>query len=104
MIERQEIYCHDCGLYVHFDIDVELNGNHVLHCPNCGHEHCRVVDNGRITDVRWDQRNGNNRTYLVSSSTVTTAAISIYASSGTTATSATGHWFLSQAWLNTTST
>lgn len=24
MIERQEIYCHDCGLYVHFDIDVEL--------------------------------------------------------------------------------
>jgi len=37
MIERQELYCHDCGNYVQFDLDMSLNGNHVLHCPKCNH-------------------------------------------------------------------
>ncbi len=46
--ERQEIYCHACTSYVQFDIDLALNGNQVLHCPRCGHEHCRVGQNGRI--------------------------------------------------------
>jgi len=59
MAERQELWCHDCGSYVQFDIDLELNGNHVLECPNCGHEHCRVVEHGKITDIRWDSRNRN---------------------------------------------
>jgi hypothetical protein len=43
---------------VQFAIDASLDGNHVLNCPNCGHEHCRVVKKGVITDIRWDQRNG----------------------------------------------
>ncbi len=58
MIERQELYCHECGHYVQFPIDLELNGNHVLACPVCGHEHCRVVKDGKITGERWDSRNG----------------------------------------------
>src|ERR1700690_528754 len=57
-IERQEIHCHNCDKYVQFTLDLSMNGNHVLKCPNCGHEHCRVVENGKITDTRWDQRNG----------------------------------------------
>ena len=55
--QRQELHCHACNQYVQFDIDVELNGNHVIICPNCGHEHCRVVRNGIITEARWDRRN-----------------------------------------------
>lgn len=58
MKERQEIHCHACDRWVQFEIDLAVNGNHVLHCPNCEHEHCRVVKNGEITDIRWDQRNG----------------------------------------------
>lgn len=58
MIERQEIHCHACNRWVQFEIDLELDGNHVLNCPNCDHEHCRVVKKGQITDIRWDQRNG----------------------------------------------
>jgi hypothetical protein len=58
MIERQEIHCHACDKWVQFKIDLELNGNHVLKCPNCQHEHCRVVKDGHITDIHWDQRNG----------------------------------------------
>ena len=96
MIERQELHCHDCNRYVQFDIDIELNGNHVLNCPNCGHEHCRVVENGRITDVRWDQRNGNLQTYIVTSGTATTTATSI------DTTSTGGSTFSTDMWLNTT--
>lgn len=53
MIERQELYCHECRKYVQFEIDLKLEGNHVLKYPNCGHEHCRVVKNGKVTDERW---------------------------------------------------
>ena len=59
MIERQELHCHACDKYVQFDLDLSLNGNHVLICPNCKHEHCRVVNDGKITGDRWDTRNGN---------------------------------------------
>ena len=55
---RQELYCHACDKHVQFICDLSLDGNHVLHCPNCEHEHCRVVKDGVITDDRWDSRNG----------------------------------------------
>ena len=60
--ERQELHCHNCNKYVQFDIDIEQNGNHVIICPECGHEHCRVVNNRIITDVRWDSRNNSRPT------------------------------------------
>ena len=102
MIEKQEIYCHGCGNYVQFDIDMNLNGNHVLKCPKCGHEHCRVVENGVVTDDRWDSRNGN--TYNVTS-TITYSAISTWTtySSNSTATS-TLRGFLYNSWINVTAT
>jgi hypothetical protein len=56
--ERQEIHCHACDKWVQFIIDVAMDGNHVLNCPNCNHEHCRVVKDGKITDFIRDQRNG----------------------------------------------
>lgn len=57
-VERQELHCHNCDKHVQFNIDLSMNGNHVLKCPNCGHEHCRVVKDGIISDIRWDSRNG----------------------------------------------
>lgn len=56
--QRQELWCHACEHYVQFVLDHSRDGNHVLECPNCKHEHCRVIKNGHITDIRWDQRNG----------------------------------------------
>jgi hypothetical protein len=73
MVEKQELHCHNCNNYVQFDIDLELNGNHVLNCPNCGHQHCRVVKDGKITDERWGS---TNNTYHIGSATTT--AISTY--------------------------
>ena len=57
--EVQELFCHECYNYVQFKLDTTLNGRHVLNCPKCGHEHCRIVRNGKISDERWDQRNRN---------------------------------------------
>lgn len=78
MITRQEIYCHECQMYVQFNIDISLNGNHILNCPNCGHEHCRVVENGIITDLRWGRRNNNLPVFMVSVYSVTTSGTSTY--------------------------
>jgi len=97
MDEAQEIHCHECDRYVQFKIDLTLSGNHVLECPNCGHEHCRVVKDGKITGDRWDTRNGPTFTITSSSSTNTsTWAVSITASAtfGASADFSTGAlWF-----------
>jgi hypothetical protein len=94
MIERQELYCHNCNKYVQFDIDLSLNGNHVLKCPNCDHEHCRVVKDGIITGERWDSRNG--QTIYVSSVTCTSTTVSTWDTTSTVST------FTYSAWLTTT--
>jgi DNA-directed RNA polymerase subunit RPC12/RpoP len=96
MIERQELYCHNCGKYVQFDLDLSINGNHVLLCPNCGHEHCRVVKDGVITGDRWDSR--NNNTYYISSNLTAYTTTSTYSTSNTTST------FLYVSWMNATAT
>lgn len=76
-IERQELFCHNCGRYVQFPIDLSINGNHVLKCPNCKHEHCRVVRDGVITDDRWDRRNGPIIPIQSYSITTTAASVSV---------------------------
>lgn len=99
MVERQELHCHACGRYVQFDLDTELDGNHVLECPNCGHEHCRVVRDGKITGGRWDQRNGD--TYQVATSGTSTTTTSFSITSGgwldSTGTAFANAWFQTSA-------
>jgi hypothetical protein len=108
LIERQELWCHECHNYVQFDIDLSLNGNHVLNCPNCGHEHCRVVEDGIITGERWDSRNNSqsNITYYpVSTSGITFSSSStydMYKSSYGTGVS-TGNLFTYGSWMNVVS-
>lgn len=79
--ERQELHCHACYQYVQFDIDVEQNGNHVIICPVCGHEHCRYVRNGVITEGRWDRRNGDGTITNVGGNNYAVTGLSSSASS-----------------------
>lgn len=81
-IRRQEIFCHECGNYVQFALDDELDGEHVLNCPVCRHEHYRYVDQGRITDRRWGSANRVVYTHQVSRATVTYSSSSTTDSSG----------------------
>lgn len=98
-VVRQELHCHACNGYVQFELDTAINGNHVLNCPNCGHEHCRVVRDGKISDVRWDQRNGwgSGPVYQVSTqyisysqtSTASSTTVNMYLLSASTGTGGT---------------
>ena len=95
MIERQELYCHDCGKYVQFNLDLSLNGNHVLNCPNCGHEHCRVVKDGKITGERWDQ--GNGQTTAITACSITYTAASTWDTTTSGSSFSYGQWMSSSS-------
>ncbi len=107
-IDRQNMYCHDCGKEFSVAIDTSLNGNHVFECPHCKHEHCRVVEDGVITAIRWAQRNGPPQdagTYLAGSMTAihyaTTSATTINVNYTTNGTSSN---FTTDAWANLSDT
>ena len=94
MIERQELYCHACGRYVQFNLDLSVDGNYKLDCPNCGHDHYRVVKDGKITDERYDQSR-SQQSWMTVSGYVTSSATSSYDTS--TASSV----YLYRSWMNT---
>lgn len=55
----EELYCHECSHYVRFETKPEKTGNLIIVCDKCGHQHCRTVVNGKITEDRWDARNNS---------------------------------------------
>lgn len=93
--EKQELHCHNCDRYVQFEIDMALNGNRVIICPNCQHEHCRVVKDGIITDQRWDTRNRSNGVWITATTSTMTSM---------TTTSSSGSIWLSESWGNSSTT
>lgn len=105
MIERSELHCHECGQYVQFNLDVSINGNHVLNCPNCGHEHCRVVKDGKVSDTRWASRNGggsSNNVIMVTGATATSTSMTTWANGGSNSTGVSASSFMYTSWANTT--
>ena len=92
MKEKSSLYCHECGSTFTGEFDLSLNGNHVVNCPKCKHEHCRVIRDGKVTGDRWDQRNGP--TYNIIVTGTTTSSSSSYQSSGTGG-------YLMDSWTNT---
>jgi DNA-directed RNA polymerase subunit RPC12/RpoP len=59
-IVKTSMYCHDCGKNFIASIDYDIDGNHEIICPICGHQHCRVIEKGVVTSDRWDTRNHNH--------------------------------------------
>lgn len=76
MIAKQELHCHACDRYVQFEVDITLDGNYTIPCPNCGHEHYRVIEDGRITDRRWMSSSSITVTWATSSITSIDSSIS----------------------------
>jgi DNA-directed RNA polymerase subunit RPC12/RpoP len=58
-IVRTDMHCHHCDKNFIATLDYSIDGNHVVECPHCNHEHCRVIKNGMITGDRWDSKNIN---------------------------------------------
>ena len=65
-----EMYCHDCRNNFTAELDMDINGNHEIECPHCGHVHYRVVEDGRVTDDRYRSSMGmvQANTWTVTSS------------------------------------
>ena len=57
---RTDLNC-ECGKTFIALLDYTIDGNHVVECPHCGHEHCRVIEKGRVTEDRWSSRFGNDK-------------------------------------------
>jgi DNA-directed RNA polymerase subunit RPC12/RpoP len=92
-LTRTDMHCHKCGKGFIAELDFAINGNHVVECPRCGHEHCRVIKNGVITGDRWDGRNGE---------TEPIRGRSFWKSSVLPAQTSTAAAFLRHRWLNLT--
>lgn len=60
-VRRTNVDCTDCGKVFVAKINFDLNGNHKILCPFCGHEHWRVIKDGVVTGDRWGSQNGPNR-------------------------------------------
>jgi DNA-directed RNA polymerase subunit RPC12/RpoP len=54
-----EFRCTECGKYFDIKLNISLNGNYRIHCPNCDHVHYRVLVNGIITDKRFPDNHGS---------------------------------------------
>lgn len=56
---RTHMDCHHCGKSFIALIDFSLDGNHIIECAHCGHEHYRKIQKGVVTEERWGSANGD---------------------------------------------
>jgi DNA-directed RNA polymerase subunit RPC12/RpoP len=58
-IIRTSMHCHDCDKQFIAIVDYSIDGNHEVICPNCGHQHCRTIKGGVVTESRWGTKTTN---------------------------------------------
>jgi hypothetical protein len=46
--ELIEFHCNDCNGYFTVNLNLEIEGDFLFVCPNCGHEHPRTVKKGEM--------------------------------------------------------
>lgn len=54
---RTDMNCTNCHKNFIAELDFGVDGNHVVECPYCAHEHCRVIKDGVVTSDRWGSHN-----------------------------------------------
>jgi DNA-directed RNA polymerase subunit RPC12/RpoP len=59
---KTDLHCHECAKGFIALLDYRIDGNHIIECPHCGHEHCRVIKDGTVTGDRWSSRYGSDKT------------------------------------------
>lgn len=60
-VVRTDLDCTDCSKIFVAKLNFDLNGNHVIRCPHCGHKHYRTIKNGVVTGDRYDSQAGPNQ-------------------------------------------
>lgn len=94
-IQRTDMHCHNCNKTFVAELDFDINGEHVVECPNCGHEHWRTIKDGKITEARWGK--GGNDSKTASKGTV-------WKHNVLQAKTSTASAFLRERWLNRSDT
>jgi DNA-directed RNA polymerase subunit RPC12/RpoP len=90
--QRTEMHCHACNKNFIAELDFDINGDHVVECAHCGHEHCRTIKDGKITEARWDGRNNANA--------IRVSKNSVWKSNVIAAQTSTVASFIRERWLN----
>ena len=88
--QRTDMHCHECNKTFIAELDFDIDGNHIIECPHCAHEHCRVITQGKITGERWDTRRQR----------VNVEARCVWKSSVIQAKASTASQFIRNSWLN----
>ena len=97
MNEAQELHCHSCNRYVQFSLDLSVDGDYRLDCPSCGHDHYRIVVNGKITERRWGRSPSQQQVQIWATGTTSASTWTVYVdNAGQTGTST----FAYQKWMN----
>lgn len=91
-LQRTEMHCHACNKKFVAELDFDINGDHVIECPWCSHEHCRTIKDGKITEARWDSK--------PDSSAIRVNGRSVWKSSVIQAQTSTVSAFIRERWLN----
>jgi DNA-directed RNA polymerase subunit RPC12/RpoP len=91
-VQRTDMHCHSCSKSFVAELDFDINGDHVIECPHCGHEHCRTIKDGKITGDRWDGRNDGDSNRVKARSTWKSSVIQAKSSSVSV--------FIRDCWLN----
>lgn len=87
---RTDITCTECDHTFIAQLDFTIEGNHIIECPYCGHEHCRIIKNGKVTNDRWSSRD----------QTVQVARKHIWKADSLPMTTSTAGEFIRSRWLN----
>ena len=90
---KTDLDCHECSHNFIAMLDYSMDGNHVIECPHCRHEHCRVITNGIVTSDRFDGR--NDKKYIIQERRIWKSSDDVLQAS----TSSVG-MFIRQAWLD----
>lgn len=85
-VRRSIVHCTNCGEDFRIELEMNINGNHEIECPYCGHIHYRVVQDGEVTEDRYRSSLGT-----------VTVTVTVSTSSGTTS---SGNTYLSQSWAD----
>lgn len=60
-----EFNCYECSHYLYPRMNMELDGNYVVNCPNCGHKHYRTIKDGYITDTRFNENSSMKHELII---------------------------------------
>jgi DNA-directed RNA polymerase subunit RPC12/RpoP len=55
-IVRTDCDCHSCSGRFIAKLNYDIDGDHRVVCPRCGHIHYRTIQKGVVTETRWNSR------------------------------------------------